>query len=108
MLSISIFLESEVKENILGWVWTSYHKVIGIVLHIILSPAPSTVTSIPGTQKVFVELFSNFSCLSQGNLSCPQAAASRSAPRNNIYSKDHCAVILGKHFPSLLRLFLLP
>lgn len=68
-----------------GWGWTSYHKVV--VLHIILSPAPSTVPSVPGTQSVFAEFFSNFSCLSQGNL-CPQAAARRSEPRNNIYSKD--------------------
>lgn len=81
---------------------------MGNVLHIILSPAPSTVPSIGGAQKLFVELSSNFSCPSQRSLSCPHAATSRSAPRNNIYSKDLCAEILGKRFPSLITSLLLP
>lgn len=57
---------------------------------------------------MFVELSSNFSCPSQRSFSCPHAAASRSAPRNNIYSKDLCAEILGKRFPSLITSLLLP
>ena len=71
-------------------------------------PSNSTVPSIGGAQKVFVELSSNFSCPSQRSFSCPHAAASRSAPRNNIYSKDLCAEILGKRFPSLITSLLLP
>ena len=57
---------------------------------------------------MFVELSSNFSCPSQRSFSCPHSAASRSAPRNNIYSKDICAEILGKRFPSLITSLLLP
>ena len=71
-------------------------------------PSTSTVRSIVGAQKVFVELSSNFSCPSQRSFSCPHAAASRSAPRNNIYSKDLCAEILGKRFPCLITSLLLP
>lgn len=38
---------------------------------------------------------------------CPHLATSKSTPRNNIYSKDLCAKILGKWFPfCILPLFL--
>lgn len=96
---------SQGKHSLCGG-WSVCHEVMENVLHIILSLAASTVPSLVGTQNMCLELFSNFSWPPQRSLSCPHAAASRSAPRNNIYSKDLCAGVLGKLLPSRIPLLL--
>lgn len=96
------------NETLLVWELKRLPWGYGECLSHLSIPSTSTVPSIGGAQKVFVELSSNFSCPSQRSFSCPHSAASRSAPRNNIYSKDLCAESLGKRFPSLITSLLLP
>lgn len=78
--------------------WNGCNEVIENVLHVFLSPAPSTVPSRVGAPSVCRIIFKRI-CLSQRNMSCPQAAASRSSPRNNIILRISAQGFLGSSFP---------
>ena len=57
-----MFLESGEKsrKTLLCVGWSVCHGVMENVLHIILSPTPSTAPTLVGAQNMFEELFSNF------------------------------------------------
>lgn len=88
--------------------WSVYHEVIENVLHIILSPAPSTVPSLVGAQNSVDNYFQTLVGLLKeacGTHTRPQAGPCLEI---TFILRDLRAGILGKRLPSRVPLLLLP